>query len=976
MWDGFAIAGICLNGLFVAVLARSICGVRISPPGWVILGLGIVMLRGVAQVPGDLGTTRLQEVASQYLERSAFAAAVPYLHELDRRLRESEDASAIRARETVLFYLGVGRLQSADLPAAAYTLADFLTLYPDSAHAPTARLYRADAFYYQGRHADARAIFADSERLGDPLRLPTELRLQFWEHYADSVYVERDWEEGLAVFRNFATALEGTLADFGLEEKRAKAGSYVLQAAMALNDFEAAMATLPELSGRTGKSRYDLSLNLALMRGGDGLYEAQRYGEALFFYALVIRPAALRSFWSREVDALEAERSRIVGVEWFADRLIQLDNELAQARARLAQLAVTDDAETAAETKPVPDYGPSLNFRIARCYMARGRSHEAYWAFHRLEQEMAPADREAARGFAEESLYGQVKMAAASGYPDRVRSLARRYLRTASFVRFIGDVAYELLQTEVRAGNAPAVRELAGAYLDRVRLDATLQEAPKLVYLVGSTLMEAGDSAGLRQAFAPMLAEYPDRGFSDGLRYWLGLADVLDGRFRPALEHFSIIESDYPNGSYAEDVQYRLGVCWFGLLEYSKSRLQLEGFLIDYPASRLVSEAHALLGDLAAAEGRVDAALDAYAMAQETGGWLNPPNMSYINHAVFQAGELYAQERRWVEMVEWFERYLQRWGREGRAGDAIYQLGRAQVALGRDEAMLELWIQAILEFGNNPADTGPDLMLAEFPEHFEAVREHSPVAVLRDALAIATAEEKLTLQLRLVLALRQLGESTDGLPQVTAATLSAASGAVLLATMEQSRESDPGLALAAVERALQLNPWGPFAADAWRGVAELRAAKGDVIAAIEAWRHLAENFPTSPHAATARLREGDLERERGAHIAAIQAYREVLQVRQWRGAAWAEANYKIGLTHYESGDYAAAFGFCQRVYVLYGAVAHWAAEAYLTCGLALENMNRAADAAATYQELLAIERLQAEPAAKIAAQRLEALQVS
>lgn len=941
-----------------------------------LLWLGLSTLPLSAQSPSNLGTTRLQEVASQYIERSAFAAAVPYLHELNRRLRESEDSSAVRARESILFYLGLGRLQAAELPLAASTLAEFISLYPNSANAPSARLYQGDAYYYQGRLADARALYAEMERQGDPPRLTGELRLLFWEHYADSIYAERDWAAGLPVFAQFSDALNGSLGHLGVDEKRAKASSYKLQAVMALDDFEAAMAILPELSGRTGKSRYDVSLNLALMRGGDGLYEAQRFGEALFFYELVIRPAALKSFWTEQISQLESERARIAEVEWFADRLIQLDNDLFQARARITQLSPVEKGDGGNNENRVPDFSAALNFRIARCYMARGRSYEAFWAFHRLESELETASTSAADGFAEESLYGQVKMAAASTRPDRVQRLARRYLRTADYVRFIGDVAYELLQTEVQAGNLPAVRELAGAYLDRVRLDPTLQEAPKLIYLVGSTLMEGSDSKGLRVGFEPMLQEYPDRGFSDGLRYWLGLADILEGRFRPALDHFTTIAAEYPNGSYTEDVEYRIGVCWFGLLDYPKAKLQLEGFLADYPDSRLVSEAHALLGDLAGAEGRVDAAIDAYAMAQETGGWLNPPNMGYINHAVFQAGELYAQQERWIEMAEWFESYLKRWGKQGRAGDALYQLGRAQVALGRNEAMLELWIQSILEFGNGPADTGPDLMLAEFPEHFTDVRGESPVEVLRDALAIARAQDREPLQLRLGLALERLGEPIEKLPVVTSENLTAASGAVLLATVEREQLSNPTLALEAAERVLELNPWGPFAADAWRRVAELRAASGDTMEAIEAWRHLAENFPTAVGAATARLREGDLQRERGAYTAAISAYREVLKVRQWRGEAWAEANYKIGLTHFESGDYFAAFGFCQRVYVLYGAVQRWAAEAYLTSGLALEALNRATEAVATYEELLATESLQNESATKVAAERLEALRIS
>jgi tetratricopeptide (TPR) repeat protein len=143
--------------------------------------------------------------------------------------------------------------------------------------------------------------------------------------------------------------------------------------------------------------------------------------------------------------------------------------------------------------------------------------------------------------------------------------------------------------------------------------------------------------------------------------------------------------------------------------------------------------------------------------------------------------------------------------------------------------------------------------------------------------------------------------------------------------------------------------------------------------AIAAWQQLATRFPDSNQATAAWLNQGDLQRQRGAPDAAIAAYREVLKVREWRGVPWAEANYKIGLAHYEAGDYTAAFGFCQRVYVLYRGVAEWAAQAYLTSGLALEKLNRPMDAIATYRELLADTRLADEPATAEAAERLRQL---
>lgn len=927
-------------------------------------------MRVAAQDPANLSTSQLQERASDHIERNAFSAAVPFLEELDRRLKESEDAAAVRARENILYFLGIGRLQQSDFYGAESALSDFLIAFPNSDQAAPARLYLADTYFYRQRWADARAFYEGMVTQGEVGQLSPDLQLQFWERHSDAVFVEKDWEAGRSVFAQFRASLESGVSASARSDQTAKAASYQLQAAMGLDDFEAVTGFLPEIRAEAGKTRYDLSLNLALLRGGDRLYEVGRFGQALRFYELVLPPAELIGFWEARRDQLGAELERVAGVPWLAELEWQVQADLREATARLQPLGIGDEIKE----NQVADYGPALTFRIARCYMASDRFYEAFWAFERLERIAVESSDSTAEAFAEEALYGQVKMAAAVRFEERTRRLARRYLRSAEFVNFIGDVGYELLQSTQRTEDSRAVLELTAVFLERLRLDPQLQEAPKLVYLVGATLMEMEATEALREQLGPLLAEYPDRGFSDGLHYWLGLTAVLDGRFPAALEHFENIVTRYPDGGYTEDAHYRIGVAWFGLQQNERAKLQLDGFLQDFPDSPLACEAHALLGDIAASEERWNVALDEYSAARVAGEWLEVPNQAYVDHVVFSGGEILAEQSRWVEMEEWFESYIRRWGRQGRAGDALYQLGRAQIAQGEAEAMLELWIESILEFGNNPNDNGPDLMLKEYAQHFEQARGETPVEVLRNALAIARAQEHRTLELRLVEALRPLVESPDEFPEIEQSDADAASAAVFLSAAQRSLLSDPEIAVEWATQAYERNRWGPFAADALAVLAEAQTVQNNSREAIDAWQALVQRFPDSEHAQRAWLQQGDLQRERGAHQAAIRAYQEVLKVREWRGAAWAEANYKIGLSHFEAGDFEAAFGFCQRVYVLYASVREWAAAAYLISGQALENMNRANDAIATYREFLTDQELSGEPAATEARERLQRLE--
>jgi hypothetical protein len=83
-----------------------------------------------AQDVSGLRTADLQQRAQQGIERQAFAGVVAELAELDRRYRESDDPAIAEARENVLYYLGLARLQGSDFSGAETVLRELLATYP------------------------------------------------------------------------------------------------------------------------------------------------------------------------------------------------------------------------------------------------------------------------------------------------------------------------------------------------------------------------------------------------------------------------------------------------------------------------------------------------------------------------------------------------------------------------------------------------------------------------------------------------------------------------------------------------------------------------------------------------------------------------------------------------------------------------------------------------------------------------------
>jgi TolA-binding protein len=930
-----------------------------------LLAVVLAGLGGVAELPGQelagWTTSQLQQQAQAAVERQQYGEAVPALAELDRRFRGSAEPALVKAREGVLYFLGVGRLHAEDYAGAAENLREFVDQYGSARQAPFARLFLGDAWFAQARWPEARAVYdalgRDAVALG---ALDAAQQLALWDRLSDCCFAAQDWADGPDVFRALQAAaarqVDGRLG----ADKRAKAGAYLLQAAIGRGELETALAALAVIGASGGEVRYDLSLNLALVRGGDAWYERGSHAEALHFYERVLPPAELQRYW-QDVGRRAAVVQPWEELQGGKRRNVERVELAARARQRQEQIETAIADGTA-------DYAAALAFRIARCYLALERTYEAYWAFDRLQQAVVSG----AEGWAEEAWYGLVVAAVGNGQSDRVRRAARAYLDVPEYRRFLGEIVHEVIQSEQRAGRAAELDPWWRELLPRLPGPPGLVAAPRIVLEIGSSWLGREQLPLLKDCFQPLVDLTPTPSFADGLHYWLGLAAVYEGAFASALKHFEWV-TRAGVGAYAEDAAFRIGVCRFGLLQYEEAQRVLTQFLQDFPRSRLVSEAQALSGDLAAAEGRIEGALASYRAAEAAGAEIEPPHLSYINHAVFQGARLLAANQRWEEMVSWLQSYIDRWGREGRLSDALYELGRAQTALGRRQEAVDGWFEAIVRFGDDVRDDGPDLMLREYPKNYYEVAGRWPVEVLQSALAAARARSAPSLALRLHEALRLLGAGEVDGPEDEAWDPGLASAAVLVHRARRLAVTDLAAALGAVEEALVRQPAAPIWEDALHLAGQLRLENADVVGALAAYQEAAARFPASPRAAVARLREGDLLRRSGRPGEAIAAYRAVLQTRQWRGAPWAEANFKIGLTHLEAGEMKEAFGFSQRVYVLYGSVAEWAAPAYVQSGLALEGLGRMEDAAATYRELLGREDLRDTPSGREAAERLASL---
>jgi TolA-binding protein len=236
-------------------------------------------------------------------------------------------------------------------------------------------------------------------------------------------------------------------------------------------------------------------------------------------------------------------------------------------------------------------------------------------------------------------------------------------------------------------------------------------------------------------------------------------------------------------------------------------------------------------------------------------------------------------------------------------------------------------------------------LLARFPKE-------TPEDQLAKLFATAQAQSQRTLELRLLAAFSDLGIAPPGGTKISIQDLPYASPATLAWLGSELRESDPTLAELAIARVLKDHPDSLAMPDALNTKATMAYAAGNIQESIALLDIISDRYPTWPKTQQITLHAAALCLEAKQNEQALERYLSVLQVRSWRGKAWAEACYQIGQCYEASGETLKAHGFYERTYLTYRQFPKWAGKAYYHDGLLLEEMNEVADAKKVYEAYL------------------------
>lgn len=763
------------------------------------------------------------------------------------------------------------------------------------------------------------------------------------------------WEESIEPYRYVIDNAQE-------EDRRGFAVMQLVNAMIALGRFDEAADFILTLV-RT-EARYDIRVNMAMMTAGASLLDAGEYDSALMLYRMVLPRADLIAYQEVQMNQIRRDSGLPeMTLSIVTNEVGQLDAVYGSKHSDV--LGKKADSALPLPPKPLdlikleeavgtlislPPYENEVLYRTGVIYAQVGRPWEAVTALDLLVQR--DQDSEVGmRAFAEALMV----LADPLQKYEMVETRGFRFLDRSSEGLGPRMVAHAMTICYQKQERWKAVKELLPVIEEFVESDDGMirQYECELFYLQAVADMVMLNYAEARDGFEKVLAEYPDSHQQENAVYWHALTQLFLKNHAEALAEFKAYAAAWPEGSWRPSTVFHSGLCLFGLEQLPEAQLRFTRVIETWPEAQVYPDACSLRGDLLAAEGRLDEAQADYEEAIAAAH-----TVKQATYAVFQMASMFEMEERYDEILSTVNAYLERYAENADVAKAAYWLGKTKLAQGLVDEAVEVYRQAIVDYGGDVLQEGVDQIVAELLLVCRRLSDEERAALRSSLQASLDASEVMALKLRLRVLLADIDGSTDELGrQLTSEVddLSEVPPPVLALIAEASfRLKDYSRA----EEILNLFEFNYEGSDFIKPALKLRAYEHYDAARYAEAEQIADEaqalFGTQVDVVWAQFMKGRVQLQLQAYDAARELFETVLKVSEWRGDPYAEAAFYVGRTEEEAGNLREAFGWYQRVYYLYKGLAggHWSAESYLAAARCLEKMGLEAERQEVYRAML------------------------
>ncbi len=898
----------------------------------VVCSAGAVM----AQDYASMGISDLVGTADRMLQRGDYSGAIPALKEVINRTGGMTDLSGRETAQTCRFQLARSYYQNGNSAEGIRVLEEYLANEPRKKEVMALRMM-AQGFFDTG---DWEKIEEISARLLGMDGLDREDIYNANLLLGQARFRQEKWAESVEPL--------GYAVRFTPDERVEQLCQImIVRALVEAEDWRQLFGWIPRIY-RTD-SKYDISLNLTLMKAGKARFEDDDYLNALLLYRMVLPREKLLSFSNDRISAL-------------AEKLdSEMKRGIPQAEIEERQNEIKDLQESIKVLEELPPYEDEVTFRIGQIYAEVKRYWEGYVLFDKLYLQ----DRNSEIG--EASMLQSVLVLYDIGQTAEAEERILLYLEEKPDGQYARTLLTMLLRDNLIKQNFARVVEMRPKIEGLPATDdpTELELQADLHYMLSFGYFQSRDYKSSGDQFSIIIDKYKESPHVADSIYYRGMTYMMQANYAMALPDFKRYQQENEYGEHLAASLFREGVCQYGLENIPDAKAVFTRFIEKYPDDVLVSEAYSMRGDIEAATEATNE--DPYTLDRALADYRNGIDKAtaplQASYAAFQAAKVYKLEFKWQEIIDLMNYYMDRWEEQADVAEAVFWIGQAQIELGQVQEAITAYLDSIERFGNDPMQYGVDKII------------HELVKISNSYLS-EEDREGLTLKVKLKLTnidprydvLRLRLQASEALLQGEEAA--AAFGAELLENNTELKLTSPAsLALMCnaavdtgnVEQMKRLSEyfiatfdesdllWQAYRAQTFMYLQDKNYSK--VLWSIEEAQGM---FGAEPHMGWAQIIKADTEYKMGDLKQAEDSYNMVLGVAEWRGPLFAEAMIGMGNCRLAADDLEAAHSFYQRVYLLFKSYddGDWAAKGYLNAADVLLKMGEEEKAVNTLKAML------------------------
>lgn len=721
-------------------------------------------------------------------------------------------------------------------------------------------------------------------------------------------------------------------------------------------------------------------LNSVAIKLGDELLDVHAYPKALEAYWAVRSRDVIAALQKKRIAAIELRMEQNLKAAGVGPAKDPVKYNAAVRQNEAIQPVLDEAKKILAQFEKVPDFMPSLYFRMARCHADMNKKWEAIVVFNQILEEFPQSPVRELVIFSRLALYADL------GIAQRTYAFCDDYLKEYPKGSRAGEVAYIKGVTALRAKEWFVAEQHFDAAL---KLLATLPDDQKRLYWTEARYQLA-NTRFLQNKFPEALKDFTafinefgslaggKGAFMEDAEYQLALCHLFSGHYQRdpeklsegdgAIERLTAYLAKWgERSSYASDAKYRLAVCRFAAFENELAIKECDEWLKLYAGGEkemLQPEVHALMGDARAALKLPAEAAEAYLQSYQH------KNVSeeVLVYSLFEAGKQLQKAGDWGKIEEVYTDFIKKRPEHPQAVTCIYWMGKAKAKLGRMEDAKKLTVETLQKHIADPKIEGCEMMLSQLAEWS---RRRPQTATITATATIEAAPAKWDAEAELARLLKPLEEIDS---QLAKFRVRYAKGELYRISRQADKRIELIAGIAEEAKPEDLSPhllmecgdllMARGATDkaevlyrklkedfrkaervdaGWVGLAEVAYTKKDYPKAMELYSYAIDRLGAPWKLKEALIGQAKCQVEFAAaakspeaanvlYTKARKTFEEVASVREWRGESTALALYHIADIYYRQAKFVEATAAWERITASQNKYPTWVARSYLRAG--------------------------------------------